>query len=363
MAFTYRSDVQILNPFSQYISEQTTLRSAILDSGLVTTNPIISANISQGDKFSVPNWAANLSGSIQVPAEGVQLTVNKLSTSTQTGVVHHRANAWGASELAKLAAGAGNDPMAAIGAKVATYTANAQQTTVLNTLKGLFGVPGTDNATYALTSMSVDAGGTGETDFSVSHVVRGDLLLGEDGDAYGILIIHPDVNAYLKIRELINYVNAKELPGVTASTIAAGSITTTNAVNGDFSGAFMASGEKLVPMFAGKRIIVSDSAPRAGSAGSYKYSSYLAKPGAVGLGYQAPIRTESDRDILTSGGEDVLKVQYDACFHVLGTSYAGSTGSGEPTEATLATAASWTKVFDKKNIGVTNLVHTCPIYA
>lgn len=359
MAFTYRSDLQIATPFSQYISEQTTLRSRFITSGLVTTNPLITENIREGDAFEIRNWAANLSGTIQVPTEGVMLTVNKLGTAKQKGVVHHRANVWGASELAKLAIG--EDPMAAIGAKVAAYVANAQQADLLATLKGLYGVPGTAVSSYAMNAMVIDGAGSGETDFSASHVVRGDLLLGEDSDAYGILIIHPDVNAFLKIREMITYARAGELPGVTASTIAAGSITASNAIAADSSGQFETN-DKLVPLFAGKRVVVSDDAPRTGSAGSYKYMSYLAKPGAVGLGFQAPVRTESDRDILTSGGEDVLKVQWDCCMHVLGSNYAGTTGTGEPTATTLGTAASWTKVFSNKNIPMVGIVHTCPIY-
>lgn len=360
MAFLYRSDTQILNPFSEYIAEQTTLRSRFITSGLVSTNPVITQNIVKGDTFQIPNWAPNLTGAIQTPQEGVMLTVNKLGSAIQRGVVHHRANAWGASELAKLAVGSANDPMSAIGAKVASYVANAQQADLLATLQGLYGIPGTSVASYAMASMVIDGGGSGETDFSPSHIVRGDLLLGEDEDTYGILIIHPDVNAFLRVREMINYVRAGELPGVTASTIAAGSITASNAVAGDYQGVFETN-DKLVPTFAGKRVIVSDDAPRTGTLGNYRYMSYLCKPGAVGLGFQAPVRTESDRDILTSGGEDVLKVQWDSCMHVLGSNYAGTVGTGEPTAATLGAAASWTKVFANKNIPIVGIVHTCPI--
>lgn len=358
MAFTYRADAQILNPFSDYIAEQTTVRSAFLTSGLVDTNPVISANITKGDLFTLPNWAANLSGSLQKPVEGVQATVNKIGSDKQVGVVYHAIQAWGASELVKLAVGSANDPMMAIGSKVAAYVANAQQSRLLSYLKGAFGVPGTNNASYALASMSIDAGGSGETDFSVSHVVRADLILGEDADNYGIMVVHPDIYAYLRVREMINYVSAKELPGITASTIAAGSITASNAVNGDFSGAF-ANGNGTVPFFGSKRVIVSDDAPRAGTAGSYKYGTYIFKPGAIGMGYQAPVRTEQDRDILTSGGEDVLKVQWDQCFHILGTRYSGS---ANPDASDLETAGNWAKVFSNKNIGVANIVSTCPMY-
>lgn len=358
MPFTSRVDAQILNPFSQYISQLTTLRSAFITSGLVSLNPLITQNITQGDKFTVPNWNANLDGDVQIPVEGVQATVNKLGSNKQIGVVHHRLNVWGATELVKLAVGAQNDPMRAIGEKIAPWVSNCQQGDLLATLKGVFGVPGTDNSSYALATMSVDAGGSGEKDLSVDQIVRADLILGEDGEKYGIMVVHPDVFAYLRLRTMINYVNANELPGVTASTIAASGITGSNAIAADFSGAFE-DGDQLVPVYGSKRVIVSDDAPRAGSPGSYKYGTYIFKPGAVGLGYQAPIRTEEDRDILTSGGEDVIKVQWDACFHPLGVSYSGP---DNPTRSALETAGNWSRVFERKNIGVANIVHTCPLF-
>ena len=357
MSFLYRADTKIYDPFSNYIDEQSTLRSKFLATGIVSANPVIAQNVTKGDKFKIPNWAPNLSGSIQVPAEGVPLSVNKLTSAEQVGVIFHRANVWGSSELAKLAVGAENDPMAAIGRRVTDYVLNAQQADLLSVLSGVFGPLGSSNSTAAFASMSVDGGGSGETDLSPRHLVLADAVLGEDADTFGGMIIHPDLYAYLRVREMINYVNAKELPGITASTIAAGSITASNAIGGDFSGAFGPGG--VVPTFAGKAVIVSDDAPRTGSAGSYKYGVYVFKTGAIGQAFQAPVRTESDRDILTSGGEDVLKVQWDMCYHPLGASWAGGIN---PTAADLATASNWTKVFDKKNIGVARITCTCPYY-
>lgn len=360
MPFTYRSDAQILNPFNRYVIQETTLRSAFLTSGLVETNPVVTENITQGDKFTIPNWNANLSGTVQRPEEGKQATVNKLGSNKQIGVVHHCINAWGASELVKLAVGAQNDPELAIGSKIADWTSNAQQGYLLSTMKGIFGVPGTNNASYAGAALSVDAGGSGESDLSVSQIVRADLILGEDQTKYGVMVIHPDVFAYLSLRKMVNFVNAKELPGVSASTIAANLITASNAVFGDFSGAFD-PGDQLVPVFGSKRVIVSDDAPRAGSPGSYKYGTYVFKPGAVGFGYQKPVRTKDDEDMLTSGGEYVTKVQWDACFHPLGFSYSESAPIN-PDASDLEAAANWSRVFELKNIGVANIVHTCPLY-
>lgn len=357
MGFLYRADTKIYDPFSNYIDEQSTLRSKFLATGIVSANPVIASNVTKGDKFKIPNWAPNLSGSIQVPTEGIPLSVNKLTSAEQVGVIMHRANAWGSSELAKLAVGSENDPMAAIARRVSNYVLNAQQTDLLAVLSGVFGALGSSNSGAAFASMSVDASGSGETDLAPRHLVLADAILGEDADNFGAMVIHPDIYAYLRVREMINYVNAKELPGITASTIAAGSITASNAVPGDFSNAFGTSGQ--VPMFGSKAVIVSDDAPRTGSAGSYKYGVYVFKQGAIGQAFQAPVRTESDRDILTSGGEDVLKVQWDMCYHPLGASYGGPVN---PSASDLATANNWTKVFDKKNLGVARITCTCPLY-
>ena len=357
MGFLYRADTKIYDPFSNYIDEQSTLRSKFLATGIVSANPVIASNVTKGDKFKIPNWAPNLSGSIQVPTEGIPLSVNKLTSAEQVGVIMHRANAWGSSELAKLAVGSENDPMAAIARRVSNYVLNAQQTDLLAVLSGVFGALGSSNSGAAFASMSVDASGSGETDLAPRHLVLADAILGEDADNFGAMVVHPDIYAYLRVREMINYVNAKELPGITASTIAAGSITASNAVPGDFSNAFGTSGQ--VPMFGSKAVIVSDDAPRTGSAGSYKYGVYVFKQGAIGQAFQAPVRTESDRDILTSGGEDVLKVQWDMCYHPLGASYGGPVN---PSASDLATANNWTKVFDKKNLGVARITCTCPLY-
>ena len=67
MSFLYRADTKIYDPFSNYIDEQSTLRSKFLATGIVSDNPVIAQNITKGDKFKIPNWQPNLSGSIQVP--------------------------------------------------------------------------------------------------------------------------------------------------------------------------------------------------------------------------------------------------------------------------------------------------------
>ena len=55
MAFLYRPDTKIYDPFSNYIDEQSTLRSKFTATGIVTSNPIIAQNVTKGDAFKIPN--------------------------------------------------------------------------------------------------------------------------------------------------------------------------------------------------------------------------------------------------------------------------------------------------------------------
>lgn len=355
MPFTDKANAQIFVPFTDYLIEQSIYRSSILRSGLMQTSPAITDAVRLGEKFEIPSWNPDLTGDAEKPVENVQLQVNDFGSKRQTGVLHRCGKAWGVGGKVKLIVGANNDPEAALASKIVPWVENEQQKFLLATMQGAFGPPGTDNSTAALAALSVDNTGGTVKDFSVDSVIRCDAKLNEDAESYGILIIHSDTYHYLRLREALNYVNAKELPGIDASTIAANLITASNAVSGDFSGAFN-DGEITVPTFAGKRVIASKNAPRTGSPGSYKYMAYLAKPGAVGFGYQEALRAEGDRDILAD--QNVRTVRWDACMHIGGTTWNGAV---DPGRTDLANTANWSKVFENENIGVSAVVHSIPM--
>ena len=133
---TLRSDVIIPEIFTPYVLEQTTARDAFLASGVV--QPMAELNATEGgDYINVPFWKANLSGDFEVLSDSTSLTPGKITADKQVGVILHRGRAFEARDLAALAAGA--DPMAAIGAKVASYVANQRQKDLIKCLEGVFG--------------------------------------------------------------------------------------------------------------------------------------------------------------------------------------------------------------------------------
>ena len=340
MAATVRSDIVIPEIFSPDLEEATTLRNAFIASGVVQPLEALNA-VEGGDYINVPHFDANLTGDAEVLADNTSLTPGNITADKQRGVVLHRGRAWGVRELARLAAGA--DPMAAIGNKVAAYIANQQQKDLLASLAGVFGPVGSANTGAAFIDLTFDAGGSGETPLSPRHMAKARALLGDQGDKLSAICMHSAVYYDLVERRAIDYVSAAEAR-ITAGT---DNVANPAAFAGSVAGAYTANDS--VPFYMGMRVIVSDDVQTSGSGSSKKYATYFFTPGAIASGEQQGLKTEVDRDILALA--DYMAVSWHNVYHPIGSQY--QTGGGaNPTQATLATVANWTKVYETKNIGI-----------
>jgi hypothetical protein len=346
MAVT-RNDVIIPEIFTPYLIEATTVRNSFLTSGVVTALDVL--NVTEGgDKVNIPNWKADLSGDAERLTDSTSLTPGKITADKQIGVVLHRGRAWESRDLARLAAG--SDPMGAIGAKVADYIANQQQKDMIATLQGVFGALGSSNAGAAFAALTVDASGSGETNLGPRQIAAAEALLNEDSDKLAAIVMHPLVYADLKERKAIDYVTATDAR-VTASSIAAGSITALNAFGGSVAAAY--TNNTQIPFYMGMRVIRSKDVPTSGTGSTTKYACYVMASGAVATGQQAALRSEVDRDILAKS--DAMSVDWHNVYHPLGSRY---TGAANPLTSDLATAGNWEKVFETENIGIVRLTVT-----
>lgn len=344
---TVRSDVIIPEIFTPYLIEATTVRNSFLTSGVVTALDALNAT-EGGDKVNIPNWKANLSGDAERLTDSTSLTPSQITADRQIGVVLHRGRAWESRDLARLAAG--SDPMGAIGAKVADYIANQQQKDMIATLQGVFGALGSSNAGAAFASLSVDASGSGETNLGPRQIAAAEALLLEDSDKLAAIVMHPLVYADLKERKAIDYVTATDAR-VTASSIAAGSITALNAFGGSVAAAY--TNNTQIPFYMGMRVIRSKDVPTSGTGSTTKYACYVMASGAVATGQQAALRSEVDRDILAKS--DAMSIDWHNVYHPLGSRYIGA---ANPLTSDLATAGNWEKVFETENIGIVRLTVT-----
>ena len=321
---TLRSDVIIPEVFTPYVIEQTTLRDAFLASGVV--QPMAELNATEGGDFvNVPFWKANLSGDFEVLTDSTSLTPSKITADKQVGVILHRGRAWESRDLAALAAG--SDPMAAIGAKVATYVANQRQKDLIKCLEGVFGaLTGSDSPAFS--ALRFDT--SGMTALGPRQVAKARSLLGDQGDKLAAVAMHSAVYYDLVERKAIDYVSTNDARG-----------TITTATGGTITGAY---GEVSVPTYMGLRVIVSDDlAPT-----STNYPVYFFTQGAIASGEQMAMETETDRDILAKS--DAMSIDLHYTYHPVGAKWNVSTTN--PTQAQLATVGNWTRVYETKNIGI-----------
>lgn len=330
---TLRSDIIVPEVFTAYVDEAVTTRSAFINSGVIQPLEILNAT-EGGDYVNVPSWTANLSGDAEVLSDTASLIPGKIGAEKQICPVLHRGRAWEVRTLAALAAG--DDPMQAIGRKVAEYIAHQQQKDVFSILRGIFG-PLTSNTTGALKALAIDSNATAAV-LSPGKVAEARAALGDQGEKLSVIAMHSKVFYDLVERKAIDYVNAVEARQTFDSAMP-------DAFGGSVAGAY---GDVNVPTYMGLRVIVSDDVNTNGT----EYASYLFTPGALASGNQSGLVTETDRDILALS--DAMSVHWHNLYHPLGMSY--TAGGVNPSRTTLETSGNWTQVYETKNLGIVSIV-------
>ena len=334
---TLRSDIIVPEVFTAYVDEAVTTRSAFINSGVVQPLEILNAT-EGGDYVNVPSWTANLSGDAEVLSDTTSLIPGKIGAEKQICPVLHRGRAWEVRTLAALAAG--DDPMQAIGRKVAEYIAHQQQKDVFAILRGIFG-PLTSNTTGALRTLAIDSNATA-TVLSPGKVAEARAALGDQGEKLSVIAMHSKVFYDLVERKAIDYVTNDEAHG-------GGTVATTGIApvfSGSMAGAY--TNNATVPFYMGMQVLVSDDVNNDGT----QYASYLFTPGALASGNQSGLVTETDRDILALS--DAMSVHWHNLYHPLGMSY--TAGGVNPSRTTLETASNCTQVYETKNLGIVSIV-------
>ena len=115
----------------------------------------------------------------------------------------------------------------------------------------------------------------------------------------------------------------------------------------------LATDNTKIPTYMGKRVIVDNGMPLDGDV----LTSYIVGEGAIGLGNgAAPVPTETDRDALA--GDDILINRQHFLLHPRGVKFTNKSVAGSsPTNAELATASNWERVYEPKNIRIVQFKH------
>lgn len=318
MATTKISDVIVPEIFTQYVIEKTAEKSNILNSGIAIANPKLNELVTAGGKtMNMPYWQ-DLTGADEVLDDNTPLTPGKISASKDVAALLMRGRAWGANDLA--GALAGDDPMRAIGDRVAAYWARREQKILVSLLQGVFASASMSNHILDKSSETGDA-----ANIDGKMVLDAKQLLGDSADQLQAIMMHSAVYTELQKQNLIEY-------------------TTTS------------DGKITIPTYLTYRVIVDDGMPYDNT--NKVYTTYLFARGVVGRGTGTPVDfvpTETDRDSLA--GEDYLINRVALVMHIFGVKWIGTSQGVTPSNAELATGTNWQRVYEDKNIGVVALKH------
>jgi len=306
------SDVIVPVIFADYVIEKTVKRNAFIQSGVMTFDPQLSADVNGGgDMVNVP-FFKNLTGDDEVAGDdGTALTPTTISTDKDIAVKVMRGKAFDSTDLAAELSGA--DPLGAIVNKVADYWNGRQQVALFSTLNGIF-----DTALASTHVLDVSTLTDGGELISSTNVLNAKQLLGDASGDLAIIAMHSMKYTELQIKDLIQYVKDSD-------------------------------NNVMFSTYLGYRVIVDDGLVAVAG----NYPTYLMASGAIA--YADVIRkvpVETDRDSLA--GVDVLVNRKGWVQHVRGVKWTNT--AGRPTNAVLATGTNWAKVYEDKNIRIVKLI-------
>ncbi len=307
------ADVIVPEVFNPYVIERTAELSALQQSGIIANNPELDRLASTGGRIiNMPYWE-DLGGEDEVLSDSTPLTPDKITASKDAAVLLLRGKAWSANDLAKALSG--DDPMGAIGDLVAAYWARRRQATLISILKGVFDSPSMASNTHDISGETENNGFTAETFIDASY------KLGDAESKLTAIAVHSSTYASLRKQNLIEFIKDSD--------------------------------NQQIPTYMGKRVIVDDGMPVEDDV----FTTYIFGQGAIGLGNGgAPVPTETDRDSLQ--GDDILINRQHFILHPRGVKFTDAKVAGEaPTNAELATADNWTRVYEPKNVRIVAFKH------
>lgn len=317
MAVTQITNLVVKPEFAARVQALSTTKSALFQSGIVATDPAIAALAkSEGATFTLPYWN-DISGDSEVGSDNPNtvITPSNIAMSYETAIKLFRTNAWSAMDITK-SIGAGDDPLERIANLIAGWWTRDMQTILISALTGIFA--------SALTSTHVHDVTSGSTALSADVILDGKQKLGDAADSLSAIVMHSAKYTALQKALLIDYIGAE--------------------------------GDIRFPTFLGYRVIVDDSCPLANG----NYTTYLFGPGSVAYGEGSPkVPTEYLRSPLAGNGagQETLVTRREFIFHPRGLRWTSSSMAGSsPTNAELATAGNWAKMWDTKLIKIVKIL-------
>lgn len=337
MAKTQVADVIVPEIFENYVIERTAEMPKFAQSGIIVREPEIDALAAGGGRtVNMPFWQ-DLTGDREIIGDATTFTPAKIGADKDIAAVHNDGKSWSTTLLAKLLAG--SDPMSAIGDLVAAYWGRQDQAMLVASVNGLYAALDAevgDPNILKIASESI-AGTSPTTQLNGTTFVDATVVLGDAADRLTAVGMHSATEGFLRQNDLIDFIPDSE-------------------------------GKGQIPTFQGRRVVVSDGLPtRAGTTDGTVYTTVLFGEGAFRKGAAALDQTPLEGGFGTEGVEfSRVSLGHDSILinrrrHILhpgGIAWQSASVAGEsPTNAELALAANWSRVYESKNVRMVIVTH------
>jgi hypothetical protein len=344
---TALSNIIVPAVFAPYMLEQSLVKNALIQSGVISRNPLLDEKLAGGGlSFNLPSWkpldANGTSANVPTDDNTVLATPEAIIARENLAIRVDRNKLFGATDIVRSIAG--SDPMAAVGAYVGLAINQWRQASLLKTLQGTVNAT---NLSSNVNSVAVEttASYTSATRINSGTVVdtlsaMGDFATNMDGYA---IFMHSDTYRYLIKNDFTSFQRQS------FQNFGLGQ----NGVDG--------ASAPGMQQYLGMQVIVDDTLPKvAGSTSGFKYTTYIIKPGAISFGFAPALNPVEVQRMVREGngaGAEYLAARDTYCYHVNGFKWVGTAAGIVPTDTELGTAGNWSAVFTGKGIGVTALVH------
>ncbi len=319
MAMTQIADLIQNQMFTEYFQREMLEKSVLLQSGIAASDPVIAARCASagvsGTTVDMPFFNSLDSASDdEVLAEDTALTPDKIDAAKDVAVIVRRGKAFAVTDLARDLSG--EDPMAAISAHLVDYWNKMVQKRLMKVLDGVFGRNVAADGSSLVLDLSANTMGK-------SDIMLGAQKLGDQKAELTGIVMHSAVETYLAGLDT----NASLYRASDAASV--------------------------LPQYNGRQIVVDDNCPY--DAGTGKATIYLFGQGAIALNdVPEAVPFETAREELK--GNDILITRRADICHLRGYKWNGKAAGVSPSNAELATASNWARVYDPKEIRCVKLV-------
>lgn len=320
----------IYNPltFARREQEAQIQLNNFIQSGIVVSDPRLSAQATQGGNigelpFFNPLGTEEPNYSTDNPA--TESTPAKVTGSKMVFRLASQNKSWSTMDLARELAL--EDPAGAIINRQAQYWATNNEKRVIQSAMGVLADNVANDSGDMLNSVATDDAGaiTSAELISSGVIIDAEATAGDHQGMFTTIAMHSVVYSNLRKQQLIEFVRD-------------------------------ADNNTMFATYGGKRVVVDDALPAVAGTNRITYTSVLFSGGAFVSG-EGRVLVPSEMDRLPStgngSGQDVIYSRRADIIHPLGFTFTSASVAGQSaTQAELATAANWDRVWDRKNIGM-----------